>query len=110
MPADRGEERDMEGGWLPLVLGTVAGLLSTSSFVPQVWKAWKEGHTEAISKRMYIVTVSAFVLWTVYGFVIGSWPIIIFNILSLILSSAILVLKLRNERKAGGANPAEATP
>ena|SRR5215213_1840169 len=90
----------MEGGWLPLVLGTVAGLLSTSSFVPQVWKAWKEGHTEAISKRMYIVTVSAFTLWTIYGFVIGSWPIIVFNILSLILSSAILLLKVRNDRRA----------
>ena len=66
-------------GWLPTILGTVAGLLSTSSFVPQVIKAWQEGNTEAISKRMYIVTVSAFVLWTVYGFVIGSLPIIIFN-------------------------------
>ena len=39
------------------------------------------GNTEAISKRMYIVTVSAFVLWTVYGFVIGSLPIIVFNVL-----------------------------
>ena len=66
-------------GWLPTVLGTVAGLLSTSSFVPQVMKAWQEGDTEAISKRMYIVTVSAFVLWTIYGFVIGSLPIIVFN-------------------------------
>jgi MtN3 and saliva related transmembrane protein len=88
-------------GWLPTVLGTVAGLLSTSSFVPQVWKAWKEGHTEAISKRMYIVTVSAFVLWTIYGFVIGSLPIIVFNLLSLVLSGAILALKLRNSRQEG---------
>jgi MtN3 and saliva related transmembrane protein len=100
----------MEGGWLPLMLGTVAGLLSTSSFVPQVWKAWKEGHTEAISKKMYVVTVSAFTLWTVYGFVIGSWPIVIFNILSLLLSSAILVLKIRNDRRAGASNAPEAAP
>ena len=90
----------MEGGWLPLILGTVAGLLSTASFVPQVLKAWREGHTEAISKRMYFVTVSAFTLWTIYGFVIGSLPIIVFNILSLILSATILVLKLRNDRRA----------
>jgi MtN3 and saliva related transmembrane protein len=52
---------------------------------------------------MYIVTVSAFVLWTVYGFVIGSWPIIVFNILSLGLSATILVLKLRNDRKAAAS-------
>ena len=96
-------------GWLPTVLGTIAGLLSTSSFVPQVWKAWKEGETEAISKRMYIVTVSAFVLWTIYGFVIGSLPIIVFNTLSLVLSGAILALKLRNSGREGAPRGEPAT-
>ena len=48
---------------LPTVLGSIAGLLSTSSFVPQVMKAIREGDTAAISKRMYMVTVTAFVLW-----------------------------------------------
>src|SRR5918998_388074 len=94
----------MEGGWLPLILGTIAGLLSTFSFVPQVIKAWREGHTEAISKRMYMVTVSAFTLWTIYGFVIGSMPIIIFNILSLVLSATILILKLRSQAASNAAS------
>ena len=92
-------------GWLPTILGTVAGILSTASFVPQVLKAWREGNTEAISKRMYMVTVSAFVLWTIYGFVIGSFPIIVFNILSLVLSATILVLKLRSQKRGGSASP-----
>jgi MtN3 and saliva related transmembrane protein len=95
-------------GWLPTILGTVAGILSTSSFVPQVLKAWREGNTEAISMKMYVVTVSAFTLWTVYGFVIGSMPIIIFNILSLMLSGTILVLKLRGARS--GAAMAHTEP
>ena len=89
----------MEGGLWATVLGTVAGICSTVSFLPQVIKAWREGDTEAISKRMYMVTVSAFVLWTIYGFVIGSLPIIVFNALSLVLSGTILVLKLRNQRR-----------
>jgi MtN3 and saliva related transmembrane protein len=84
----------MQGGWLATVIGIVAGILSTASFVPQVLKAWREG-TESISKRMYMVTVSAFTLWTIYGFVIGSWPVVVFNALSLMLSGTILVLKLR---------------
>ncbi|HYF56337.1 MAG TPA: SemiSWEET family transporter, partial [Salinarimonas sp.] len=79
---------------------------STASFLPQVLKAWREGDTGAISKRMYLVTVTAFSLWIGYGFVIGSAPIIIFNILSLILSSSILVLKIRNDRRASAAAPA----
>ncbi len=91
----------MQGGLWATVLGTVAGICSTVSFVPQVIKAWRENDTEAISKRMYMVTVTAFVLWTIYGFVIGSLPIIVFNLLSLGLSGTILVLKLRNQRRGG---------
>ena len=85
-------------GWWITVLGTAAGLLTTGSFVPQVLKAWREG-TESISQRMYMVTVSAFSLWTLYGFVIGSWPVIVFNALSLVLSGTILALKLRGRRE-----------
>ena len=101
-------------GWWPTALGMVAGTCTTFCFVPQLLKAWREGDTEAISKRMYIVTVSAFVLWTIYGFVIGSFPIIVFNILSLVLSATILVLKLRNrgrsEDQGQGAASARTEP
>ncbi len=85
---------------LASMVGFVAGMFSAGSFVPQVIKAWREGDTEAISKRMYIVTVSAFSLWIVYGVMIGSWPIIAFNIISLMLSGAILVLKVRKRKPA----------
>jgi MtN3 and saliva related transmembrane protein len=85
------------------MLGTIAGVLSTSSFVPQVLKAWREGDTAAISKRTYIVNVTAFVLWTLYGLVLGSLPLIVFNALSLALAATILVLKIRGDRRARGA-------
>jgi MtN3 and saliva related transmembrane protein len=86
--------------WWATALGTLAGILSTSSFVPQVIKAYREGNTEGISKKMYFVTVSAFTLWTVYGFLVGSIPLIVFNALSLVLSGTVLFLKLRNRRRA----------
>jgi MtN3 and saliva related transmembrane protein len=89
--------------WLPSVLATIAGILSTSSFVPQVIKAWRERDTRAISKHMYMVTVTAFVLWSAYGFLIGSWPMMVFNVLSLILSATILILKIRNDRRKSSA-------
>ncbi|KFG66848.1 SemiSWEET transporter [Microvirga sp. BSC39] len=95
--------------WLPTVLATIAGILSTSSFVPQVLKAWRERDTAAISKHMYIVTVTAFILWTAYGFLIGAWPLIVFNLLSLGLSATILILKLRNDRSGTGAPSAAST-
>lgn len=93
---------------LPELVGTVAGIASTSSFIPQVVKAWRQGDTEAISKRMYVITVTAFSLWIAYGVMIGSVPIIVFNILSLVLSGTILALKLRHAARA--ATAATATP
>ena len=93
----------MAEGWLANLLGTIAGLLSTSSFVPQVLKAWREGDTRAISKRTYLINTTSFVLWTIFGFLIASPPVIIFNALSLGLSATILALKIRNQR-AGEAS------
>src|SRR4051812_12899408 len=84
-------------GYLPNVIGFLAGILSTTSFAPQVYKAWREG-TQSISLRMYMITVTSFTLWTIYGLLLQSAPLIIFNALSLVMSGTILTLKLRNLR------------
>ena len=86
-------------------VGTAAGICSTSSFVPQVLKAWREGDTAAISKRMYVITVTAFSLWIVYGAMIESLPIVVFNTASLVLSTMILVLKMRRRGTVAVAPP-----
>jgi MtN3 and saliva related transmembrane protein len=52
--------------------------------------------------------VTAFVLWSAYGFLIGAWPHIVFNLLSLGLSGTILFLKIRNDR-SGARPPAAAS-
>jgi MtN3 and saliva related transmembrane protein len=85
----------MSEGWAVETLGIVAGLCTTGSFVPQVVKTWRGGETGAISTRMYIIISVAFVLWLCYGVVIGSWPMIAFNILNLVLGGMILAMKFR---------------
>lgn len=86
-------------GWWVTAIGFVAGVCSASSFVPQVRKALREPDTHAISRGMYAVTVAAFCLWIAYGFMIGSTPIVVFNIISLCLSGTILAVKIRNVRR-----------
>lgn len=81
--------------WTVTALGFVAGLLSTASFVPQVIKAWRADDTEGISKRMYMVNMLSFTLWTGYGVLITSLPVVVFNLLCLGLSGTILALTLR---------------
>ncbi len=77
------------------VVGVAAGLCSMASFVPQILKILRERDAESVSLRMYIVTVTGFVLWTAYGVLLGSWPVWLSNTVNLALAAAILALKLR---------------
>jgi MtN3 and saliva related transmembrane protein len=79
----------------PTLVGLIAGLMSTYSFVPQVTKCWRTGDTAAISLRMFAVRAFGLLLWTIYGFVVGSLPVLMFSALSFVLSSIILALKVR---------------
>ncbi len=86
-------------------VGVAAALCSMSSFVPQVLKILREKDASSVSLRMYVVTVTGFALWTAYGFMLQSWPLIGSNVISLVLSGAVLVLKLRyGEGETGGGS------
>jgi MtN3 and saliva related transmembrane protein len=85
---------------LPILVGLAAGCIGTYSFVPQVLKCWRTGETAAISLRMFAVRTFGAVLWTFYGLVIWSLPVLIFSAIGLVLCSTILVLKIRSGRNA----------
>jgi MtN3 and saliva related transmembrane protein len=90
----------MQTWWLT-TLGLAAGLCTSLSFVPQVLKAWREGNTEALSKRMYVASLIAYSLWIVHGLMIASVPVILFNAVNVAFAGIILVLKLRGLESAG---------
>ena len=85
---------------LPTLIGFVAGCIGTYSFVPQVLKCWRTGETGAISLRMFAVRTFGALLWIIYGFVLGSLPVVLFSAVGLLLCSTILVLKVRGSRDA----------
>ena len=78
-----------------LAIGLAAGFLTTISFVPQLLKIWKTRSAEDVSKKMFLAVAAGVFLWLVYGIILGEWPIIIWNSISLVLAAAILALKLR---------------
>lgn len=78
------------------LLGTAAGTLTTLAFLPQVIKAWRTRSTHDISLGMFLLFSTGLVLWLMYGALIGSWPIIIANTVTLVLALVIVVLKLRH--------------
>ncbi len=77
------------------IVGVSAGLCSMVSFAPQIGKILKTRSAEGVSLKMFSVTVTAFVLWTAYGWLLQSWPIAISNFVCLCMALAIVVLRLK---------------
>lgn len=81
------------------LVGGLATLCSTTSFVPQAWKVIRTRDTASISKGMYTVTVVGFSLWLAYGIMLGQWPLIVTNGICLLLSAFILLMKVLPKRQ-----------
>jgi len=97
----------MSGQVLINAVGVLAALCSMASFVPQAVKIIRERDASSVSLGMYIVTVIGFALWSTYGFLLHSWPLIVSNLISFALSGLILFLKIRYPN---GASPAKPVP
>ena len=77
------------------ILGFVAGGLTTLAFLPQVVKAVRTRSTHDISLGMVTLTSTGIFLWFVYGLCLRSLPIILPNLISFILTSTLLLLKIK---------------
>ena len=82
---------------MPLLdfIGFLAAILTTASFVPQTWHTFKTRDVRGISLSMYSAFTAGVACWLVYGLLLGAWPIVIANCITLSLALAILVMKLR---------------
>ncbi len=88
------------GDWAAWIdpLGYAAACLTTASFVPQAILTLRTRNVAGISLGMYASFTLGIALWLVYGVMLGSWPIIVANTLTLGLAATILIVKLREER------------
>ena len=82
----------MSGEWV----GYVAATLTTVAFVPQAIKTLRTRDTKDISLGMYVVFTVGLCFWLAYGIVLGSWPMLLSNVVTLALALVILALKLRH--------------
>lgn len=78
-----------------ILVGYIAGILTTISFVPQVARAWKLKETRDLSLAMLLLFSAGVLLWTLYGFWVSSIPIIAANTVTFILILVLLWLKIR---------------
>ena len=76
------------------LVGIIAGIFSTLSFLPQALKVWRTHSTKDLSLGMYVLYTSALLLWGFYAWLIASWPLLLTEIFTLVLSLYILIMKL----------------
>jgi MtN3 and saliva related transmembrane protein len=77
------------------LVGSLAAVLTTASFVPQVWHTWRTRDVAGISLGMYAVFATGVFLWLLYGLLLDAWPIVVANAITLALAVAILAMKIR---------------
>jgi len=78
-----------------LMIGNIAALLTSISFLPQAIQIIKTKDTAGISLPMYIMFVTGIALWLVYGILLNDIPLILANVVTLSLSGLVLFLKIR---------------
>ena len=76
------------------LFGYAAAILTTVAFVPQTLKSWRTRDLSGVSLPMYSLFTAGVACWLAYGILLGSWPIIAANTITLALAGIVLVLKL----------------
>jgi MtN3 and saliva related transmembrane protein len=74
-------------------VGRFAAACTTSSFLPQVIKAWRTRSTRDVSTCMFTLLVTGNAVWLLYGALIGDLPLVVANLITLGLVATMLALK-----------------
>ena len=77
------------------LIGYLAAVLTTCSFIPQAWHTFRTRDVRGVSLGMYSAFTLGVALWLLYGLMLGAWPVVIANAVTLALAAAILGMKLR---------------
>lgn len=87
-------------------LGWVSSLILVMTIAKQVYKQWKEGSSEGVSKWLFIGQMSASLGFTIYSWLVSNWVFVATNAVMLLngLAGLLIVLhhRRREQRKSAG--------
>lgn len=78
------------------LIGYIAAVLTTASFLPQALLTLKTRDTASLSLGMYTAFTLGVLLWLIYGLAVADKAIIFANAVTLLLASSILGFKIYN--------------
>jgi MtN3 and saliva related transmembrane protein len=76
------------------IIGYLAAILTTASFIPQAFKTIRTRNTQGISLVMYVMFSTGVLFWFIYGVVTDDIPVLIANAVTLFFAAIILVYKI----------------
>ncbi len=77
------------------IIGLVAAVLTTSAFLPQVYKTWKTKDVSALSMPTLLLFFMGIILWFIYGIYINSLSLIIANGITIGSYALLIFFKLK---------------
>ena len=83
----------------PDLFGFIAAALTTTAFLPQVIKTFKTKTADDVSIVMLIMFITGLLFWILYAIQTNSLPVLIANIITLMLNTTILFLKVTYKKK-----------
>ena len=77
------------------IIGIVAGVLTSSSIIPQLVKTIKTKEVADLSIYIFIILIAGNSLWGYYGILLKDIPLIATSIFSVVLNITMLILKIK---------------
>lgn len=81
------------------IIGFIAAILTTSAFLPQVYKTWKTKDVSGLSIPMLIMFFVGIIAWLIYGYLINSPSMIVANSITTVSSFFLIYFKLKYNKK-----------
>lgn len=77
------------------IIGFIAAFLTTTAFLPQVYKTWKTKDVSGLSLPMLLMFITGIILWLVYGFYMNSPSMIVANSITIVSSFFLIYFKIK---------------
>ena len=91
------------------IIGWFSSLILVVTIAKQVYKQWREGTSEGVSKWLFVGQISASLGFTIYSWLVRNWVFVVTNAVMLLNGLAGLAITLyhrRRERRGRAAQTA----
>ena len=100
MPARANQPKAEQGGReVTEAVGWASSCILVLTIAKQVYKQWKEGSSEGVSRWLFVGQMAASLGFTVYSWLVGNWVFVVTNAVMLLNGLAGLLIVLYHRRR-----------